>query len=100
MMDIGRSSATGFDRTKLPVRYYRVDFSSARELPREADPRSAGFCRDVRECGAMLETLVEEVSTPDSDTDWALQLSVTLGAEDWGKAALVGCGDDGWRIWR
>jgi hypothetical protein len=72
-MDIGRSSAVGFDRTKLPVRYYRVDFSRARELPREADPRAAGFCRDVRDCGDMFETLVAEVST--LSPDWTLQLS-------------------------
>ena len=63
MMDIGCSNSIGFDRTRLPVRYYRVNFSRALELPREADPRSAGFCRDVCDCGAMLQTLVEEVST-------------------------------------
>lgn len=62
MMDIGCSNPAGFDRTRLPVRYYRVNFSRALELPREADPRSAGFCRDVCDCGAMLQTLVEEVS--------------------------------------
>jgi len=63
MMDIGRSTSAGFDRTRLPVRYYRVDFSRAMELTgtREADPRSASYCRDVRDCGAMLQTLVEEV---------------------------------------
>ncbi|KAH9073587.1 hypothetical protein EDB83DRAFT_2505194 [Lactarius deliciosus] len=61
MMDIGRSSSAGFDRTRLPVRYYRVNFSRAQELPREADPRSVSFCRDVRDCGAMFQTLVEEV---------------------------------------
>jgi hypothetical protein len=62
MMDIGRSSSAGFDRTRLPVRYYRVNFSHAQELTREADPRSASFCRDVCDCGAMFQTLVEEVS--------------------------------------
>ncbi|KAH9073599.1 hypothetical protein EDB83DRAFT_2516492 [Lactarius deliciosus] len=29
MMDIGRSSSAGFDRTSVPVRYYRVNFSRA-----------------------------------------------------------------------
>ena len=62
MMDIGRSSCAGFDRTRLPVRYYRVNFSRAQELSREADSRRASFCRDVRDCGAMFQTLVEEVS--------------------------------------
>ena len=62
MMDIGRSSCTGFDRTRLPVRYYRVNLSRAVQLPRESDPRGASFCRDVCDCGAMLQTLVEEVS--------------------------------------
>ncbi|KAH9031130.1 hypothetical protein EDB85DRAFT_2089908 [Lactarius pseudohatsudake] len=61
MMDIGRSSSAGFDRMRLPVRYYRVNFSRAQELPREADPRSPSFCRDVCDCGAMLQLLVEEV---------------------------------------
>lgn len=61
MMDIGRPSSAGFDRTRLPVRYYRVNFSRAQELPREADPRGASFCRDVCDCGAMFQTLVEEV---------------------------------------
>jgi len=61
MMDIGRSTAEGFDRTRLPVRYYRVDFSRALQLAREADPRGAGFRRDVRDCGEMLKMLVEEV---------------------------------------
>lgn len=61
MMDIGRSSCTGFDRTRLPVRYYRVNFSRAVEMPCGADPRDASFCRDVRDCGAMLQTLVDEV---------------------------------------
>ncbi|KAH9055273.1 hypothetical protein EDB87DRAFT_1642534 [Lactarius vividus] len=58
---IAHCASAGFDRTRLPVRYYRVDFSRAQELPREADPRSASFCRDVRDCGAMFQTLVEEV---------------------------------------
>ncbi|KAH9052258.1 hypothetical protein EDB87DRAFT_1692494 [Lactarius vividus] len=44
-----------------PVRYYRVNFSRAKELPHEADLRSASFCRDVYDCGAMFQVLVEEV---------------------------------------
>jgi hypothetical protein len=77
MMDIGRSSCAGFDRTRLPVRYYRVNFSRAMQLPREADPRSASFCRDVRDCGDMLQSLVDEVSThmaaADSEFTWELR---------------------------
>ncbi|KAH8992293.1 hypothetical protein EDB86DRAFT_3079272 [Lactarius hatsudake] len=61
MTDIGHSSPAGFDRTQLPVSYYRVNISHAQELPDEADPRSAGFCCDVRDCGAKFQTLVEEV---------------------------------------
>ncbi|KAH9020048.1 hypothetical protein EDB84DRAFT_1581189 [Lactarius hengduanensis] len=61
VMDISRSCSAGFDRTRLPVRYYRVNFSRAQELPREADPRSASLCRDVCDCGAMFQTLVDEV---------------------------------------
>ncbi|KAH9052262.1 hypothetical protein EDB87DRAFT_1581816 [Lactarius vividus] len=61
MMDIGHSSSAGFDRTRLPVRYYRANFSYAQELPRESDPRSVNFCCDVRDCGAMFQTLDEEV---------------------------------------
>ena len=46
MMDIGRPTTAGFDRTRFPVLYYRVDFSQAQQLPRDdADPRSASFCR-------------------------------------------------------
>ncbi len=99
MMDIGSSSAAGFDRTRLPVRYYRVNFSRAQELPREADPRSASFCRDVCDCGAMFQTLVEEVSTQlAADSDSTLEPGI--GAEDRGKAALACCGDDGGRVRR
>jgi hypothetical protein len=74
MMDIGRSSCAGFDRTRLPVRYYRVNFSRAQELKREADPRSASFCRDVCDCGAMFQTLVEEVSDPAARSGLRLEL--------------------------
>ena len=64
MMDIGRPTTAGFDRTRFPVRYYRVDFSQAQQLPRDdADPRSASFCRDVSDCGSMFQMLVEEVSS-------------------------------------
>ncbi len=63
MMDIGRSNSVGFDRTRLPVRYYRINFLRAQELLREADPRSASFCRAYAIGGAMFQTLVEEVST-------------------------------------
>ncbi|KAH9031125.1 hypothetical protein EDB85DRAFT_2146293 [Lactarius pseudohatsudake] len=50
MMDIGRSSSAGPDRTRLPMCYYRVNVSRVKELPREADPRSKSFCRDVCDC--------------------------------------------------
>ena len=64
MMDIGRPTTAGFDRTRFPVRYYRVDFSQAQQLPRDdADPRGPSFCRDVSDCGSMFQMLVEEVSS-------------------------------------
>ena len=64
MMDIGRPTTAGFDRTRFPVRYYGVDFSQAQQLPcDDADPCSASFCRDVSDCGSMFQMLVEEVSS-------------------------------------
>jgi hypothetical protein len=62
MMDIGRRTTAGFDRTRFPVRYYRVDFARAQQLPRDADLRSTNFCRDISDCGSMFQTLIEEVS--------------------------------------
>lgn len=64
MMDVGRRTTTGFDRTRFPVRYYRVNFSRAQQLSsrEDADPRGASFCRDVADCGEMFRLLVEEVS--------------------------------------
>ena len=62
MMDIGRSNTAGFDRTRYPVRYYRVDYSQAQQVSCDgADLRSASFCRDVSDCGSMFQILVEEV---------------------------------------
>ncbi|KAI0265556.1 hypothetical protein BC834DRAFT_824835 [Gloeopeniophorella convolvens] len=61
MMDIGRPSPAGFDRTRLPVRYYRVNFAHAQQLPRDTDPRHASFRRDVRDCGSMFQMLSDEV---------------------------------------
>ncbi|KAH9165950.1 hypothetical protein EDB89DRAFT_259833 [Lactarius sanguifluus] len=55
MMDTDRPSSAGFDRTRLPVRYYRVNFSRAQELPREADPLGASFFRNMCDCGAMFQ---------------------------------------------
>lgn len=62
MMDIGRPTTTDFDRTRLPVRYYRINFARAQQLSRDADLRGASFCSDVSDCGSMLQVLVEEVS--------------------------------------
>jgi len=61
MMDIGRPTTADFDRTRFPVRYYRINFGRAQQLSRDADPRSAGFCGDVSDCGTMFKALVEEV---------------------------------------
>lgn len=71
MMDIGRPNTAGFDRTRLPVRYYRVNFAQAQQLSRDVDPRSASFCRDVCDCGSMFQTLVEEVNFP---TRWTIAI--------------------------
>ena len=47
LMDIGCSSSAGFDRTLLPVRYYRINFSCAQELLREVDLHGVSFCCDI-----------------------------------------------------
>jgi len=62
MMDVGRATTVGFDRTRFPVRYYRVNFARAQRLSCDADPRSASFCRDVSDCGSLFQILVEEAS--------------------------------------
>lgn len=62
MMDIGRPKTADFDRTRLPVRYYRINFAQAQQLACDADPRSEIFCSDVADCGSMFQVLVEEVS--------------------------------------
>jgi hypothetical protein len=64
MMDIGRPTTANFDRTRLPVRYYRIHFAQAQQLPRDADLRGASFCNDVSDCGSMLQVLVEQVRGP------------------------------------
>ncbi|KAI0049394.1 hypothetical protein FA95DRAFT_1649083 [Auriscalpium vulgare] len=61
MMDIGRSSAEDFDRSKYPVRYYRVNFSQAQRVKDDGSVRGAAFRRDVQDLGGMLEGLVDEV---------------------------------------
>ncbi|KAI9438391.1 hypothetical protein BJY52DRAFT_1324308 [Lactarius psammicola] len=63
MMIIGCSSSACFDPTQLPMhyKYYCVNFLRAQELPREVDPLSASFCRNVCDCGALFRTPVEEV---------------------------------------
>ena len=63
VMNIGRSSCAGFDRTRIPVRYYYVNFLRTQERPRSRDTRSASFCRDVHDYGGMFQTLVDDVST-------------------------------------
>lgn len=64
MMDIGRPTTADFDRTRLPVRYYRINFAQAQQLSHDADPRGARFCSDVADCGSMFQVLVEGVSPP------------------------------------
>ncbi|KAI0292457.1 hypothetical protein BC826DRAFT_1019338 [Russula brevipes] len=66
MMDIGRRTTAGFDRTRFPVRYYRVDFARAQQLPRDADLRSTtsaatdwtGRPAQVPKIGGKLRSLV------------------------------------------
>ena len=64
MMDIGHPDTADFDRTRLPVRYYRINFAQAQQLACDADPRSEIFCSDVANCGLMFQVLVEGVSPP------------------------------------
>jgi len=61
MMDIGRPTTADFDRTRFPVRYYRINFAKAQQLSRDADPRGANFRSDVSDCGSMFQALVEKV---------------------------------------
>jgi len=113
MMDIGRTTTAGFDRTRFPVRYYRVDFSQAQQVSRDsADPRSASFCRDVSECGSMFQILVQEVRfssvdrsnelmtffflTKTEQLEWHGMCNSVAGTKDWGQIAVACRGDDGW----
>jgi hypothetical protein len=64
MMDIGRPSTADFDRTRFPVRYYRINFARAQQLSRDADPHGANFRQDVSDCGSMFQALVEGVRFP------------------------------------
>jgi hypothetical protein len=59
MMDIGRPTTANFDRTRFPVRYYRINFAKAQQLSRGANFRS-----DVSDCGSMFQALIEKVSFP------------------------------------
>lgn len=61
MVDIGMSNPVKFDRAHLPVRYYRVDFSRARQLDPNTPLHSAAFVQDVRDCGRMFTALADEV---------------------------------------
>ena len=58
-MDIGRPTTADFDRTRFPVRYYRINFAKAQQLS-----RGANFYNDVSDCGSMFQALVEGVSIP------------------------------------
>ncbi|KAH9012677.1 hypothetical protein EDB84DRAFT_1642545 [Lactarius hengduanensis] len=58
MMDIGRSSSAGFDRKRLPVRYYCVNFSRAQEL--SCDTQHRLLLQRMR-LWAMFQTLADEV---------------------------------------
>jgi hypothetical protein len=62
MMDIGRPTAADFDRTRFPVRYYRINFAKAQQVSRDADSRGADFRSDVSDCGSMFQALFERVS--------------------------------------
>jgi hypothetical protein len=62
MMDIGRPTTANFDRTRFPVRYYRINFAKAKQLSRDMDPHGVSFCRDVSDCGSMFQALIEDVS--------------------------------------
>lgn len=96
MMDIGRPTTANFDRTRLPVRYYRINFAKAQQLPRDADPRGASFCSDVSDCGSMLRVLIEEVSPITFLSKTSGTGTFGAGAEGRGEATLAYCGDDRW----
>ncbi|KAF9475981.1 hypothetical protein BDN70DRAFT_883005 [Pholiota conissans] len=67
------SSTVAFNRSKYPVRYYFVNFTQAKRIPRDplypaSQPSSPGrevllcaFQRDIRDCGVMVENLLTDV---------------------------------------
>ncbi|EIM81694.1 uncharacterized protein STEHIDRAFT_171973 [Stereum hirsutum FP-91666 SS1] len=61
MMDIGGMSPDNFDRTKYPVRYYRINFSKAEQLEPGVSAHYSEFHKDVQDCGATLERMLLNV---------------------------------------
>lgn len=62
MMDIGGMSPDNFDRTKYPVRYYRINFSKAEQLESGVSAHYSEFHKDVQDCGGTLERMLSDVS--------------------------------------
>lgn len=62
MMDIGGLPLENFDRTKFPVRYYRINFSKAEQLEPEVSAHYSDFHKDVQDCGTTLERMLMDVS--------------------------------------
>jgi hypothetical protein len=64
MVDLGHPRYEDFDRARLPVRYYRVDFSHAERLAMDTPPRHSLFIQDVKDCASMFLPLMQEVRYP------------------------------------
>lgn len=64
MVDIGAGSKlNAFDRTILPVKYYFTNLSGAVKVGPEMtrSEAEASFSRDVRECGVMMDRMLDNV---------------------------------------
>ncbi|KAH9044111.1 hypothetical protein EDB83DRAFT_2523746 [Lactarius deliciosus] len=73
MMDIGRSSSAGFDRTWVPVRYYRVNFSRATRK------RIHTLVDEVPKIGGKLRSLVVAMTGGEYGAEDARKLFEALG---------------------
>lgn len=111
MMDIGGVSLDKFDRTKYPVRYYRINFSRAEQLKPKVSAHFSEFHKDVQDCGATLDRMLSDVSTPSTAArvSYPIYAIVTIlmesrlcrvGPESWSETQIARERDERRRVWR
>ncbi|KAJ7581148.1 hypothetical protein C8J56DRAFT_959236 [Mycena floridula] len=62
MIDIGpQNSASQFDRTRFPVKYYYVNLANAVKFTCENSVFQQALAEDVQECGSMIDCLLLNV---------------------------------------